>query len=138
MLEGNGIMTGFALIIRFWREAAIGLLALIIGGLILLNARIAAERNAAEARVQSEEAKHAVTTASLRGVTGKLRETTAAVNALAKADADRIAASKAALARADEANKARQRTIDALLASASTNQPGPPCEPSAAVKEAWK
>lgn len=131
-------MTALALIARYWREASTALLALIIGGLILVNARIASERNAAEARVQTEEAKHAVTTASLRGVTGKLREVTAAVNLLAKADADRIAASKAALARADEANKARQRTIDALLASATTNQPGPPCEPSAAVNEAWK
>lgn len=131
-------MTALALIARYWREASIALLTLIIGGLVLYSAMVAAERDAAEARVQTEEAKHAVTTASLRSVIGKLREVTSAVNLLAKADADRIAASRAALERAEAANKARQRTIDALRASASTKQPGAPCEPSAATKEAWK
>lgn len=131
-------MNALAFIARYWREGIIALLVLIIGGLVIYSAMVAAERDAAEARVQTEEAKHAVTIASLRTVTGKLREVTAAVNALAKADADRMAASRAALARAEAANKARQGTIDALLASASTKQPGQPCEASAATKEAWK
>lgn len=131
-------MTGFALIARYWREGIIALLALTIGALLLLNAAKDRKLDNVRNALATEQAKHAVTLASLDTVTGKLREVTAAVNRLAEADAERIASSRAALARAEAANKARQGTIDALRASAARQQPSAPCEPSEALKEAWE
>src|SRR5687768_5492584 len=100
-------MTGLALIARYWREGIIVLLALTIGALLLVNAAKDRKLNSVRAALATEQAKHAVTRASLDTVTGKLREVMAAVNRLAEADAERVKASRAALARAEVANKAR-------------------------------
>lgn len=129
-------MSGFALFVRYWREISIGLLLLVIGGLVMHNARVAAERNAAEARVETEQAKHTVTTASLRVVTTKLKEVTAAVNALAAGDAERMRTSRQAVEQAQARIRDNQIAIDRLRAAAARG--GDPCEPSPELMELWK
>lgn len=84
--------------------------------------------------VATEQAKHAVTRASLSAVQGELDRQNAEIEGL-RVDAE---AARRDLAQADTASAGAPAAIDNLTASSLAVPAGPICEPSAAAKGIWK
>jgi len=94
------------------------------------------ERDLARAEFHTEQAKHAVSLASIESLMKALSEQNLAIQGL-KADADqRVKAAQEALGAARSANNAQAGQIDRLRSSASQKPSDEPCEVSEKLKEA--
>ncbi|UIJ43739.1 hypothetical protein LZK98_11620 [Sphingomonas cannabina] len=122
-----------ALLSRYWRELGLAFLAVIICGMVLLDARHASQRDKARAELAAEQARHAVTRQSVETLTAALDVKNRESEARAKAYEESKAANAKAIAELDQRYKATASRVEALRAMAKQFPANPACRAPAAL-----